>query len=286
MLDLFELPDVGAARRFASIPLSGSTMIHDFIATPKHLVFFAPPLRLKLLSLLFGGKSYSENLAWRPELGTEVIVVPIDHPEQVVRFTTEAFYQWHFANAFDQEDGRIVVDFVRLEDFTNNAYLGSLPRGGNGAEYRSRSARATLDLSAKKLATEIFSERSVEFPRISGSVAGHPHRYIYTAAHALVEDSRHGPFAQLMKQDRQTGTDSLISLGAEQIPSEPVFVRRPVSASEDDGWILSMTYDGKARESYLAVIDARRFQDGPVCRVHFDHAIPMSFHGNFARPRT
>ena len=38
--------------------------------------------------------------SWKPELGTEVICVPIDRPSEPVRFTTEAFYQWHFTNAF------------------------------------------------------------------------------------------------------------------------------------------------------------------------------------------
>jgi carotenoid cleavage dioxygenase-like enzyme len=52
-------------------------------------------------------------------------------------------------------------------------------------------------------------------------------------------------------------------------------------AREDDGWLLALVYRGGTDSSYLAVLDAARLEDGPVARVHFDHEIPVTFHGNW-----
>lgn len=143
LLDVYELPDRGSARRLCTVPLAGPTMIHDFIATERHLVFFAPPLRLKVLRQLLGQGTYSENLAWRPELGTEVLVIPIDEPERLNRFTVEPFFQWHFANAFERGE-EIVIDYVRYPDFSTNVWLKEAPWGGSGLEALGRYHRAVL----------------------------------------------------------------------------------------------------------------------------------------------
>ena len=34
--------------------------------------------------------------------------------------------------------------------------------------------------------------------------------------------------------------------------------------------------------SYVAVLDGQHLEDGPVATVHFDHPIPVTFHGGFA----
>ena len=77
----------------AEVPLARTTFIHDFIATEKHLVFFAPPVRLNPLSLLFGLATFDGAMRWTPESGTNVIGVPIDDPKRVTRCTIDAFYQ-------------------------------------------------------------------------------------------------------------------------------------------------------------------------------------------------
>jgi carotenoid cleavage dioxygenase-like enzyme len=31
----------------------------------------------------------------------------------------------------------------------------------------------------------------------------------------------------------------------------------------------------------LAVLDGKRLPEGPVAKIHFDHAVPVTFHGVF-----
>ena len=62
-------------------------------------------------------------------------------------------------------------------------------------------------------------------------------------------------------------------------PSEPVFVPRSDDAPEGDGWVLTLVHDARARTSHAAIFDTQRFAEGPQARAHFEHHVPMTFHG-------
>jgi carotenoid cleavage dioxygenase-like enzyme len=280
LLDLYELPDGRPARHLGSVPLPGPTMIHDFIVTDRYLVFFLPALRLKVFRLMLGLGAYSDNLEWRPEVGSQVLVVPIDDVSAAVHIDTEAFYQWHFGNAYE-EGGRLVVDYVRYPDFETNAWLGSLIRGEAATEAKGRLHRAVVDLEAKTFRTEQRADASCEFPRISPQVSCARHRYVYMAAHSGPAALR-GYLDAVSKVDLETGRETRVKLGEEQYPSEPVFVPRAGGTAEDDGWLLVQTFDARGNTSHVAVLDAKVPEAGPVARAHFDHALPFTFHGGFA----
>ncbi|MEM9491681.1 MAG: carotenoid oxygenase family protein, partial [Myxococcota bacterium] len=208
MLDIFELPDGGTARRMTSLPLPGLTMVHDFIATADHLIIFVPPLRVALLPVLFGRAGFSDALTWRPELGTEIIVVPIDRPDRVRRLSTEPFFTFHFANAFER-DGALVVDFIRYPDFTINQRLSELTHGRDKSDPRAVGTlhRAIIDprapISAAVDMVELCSD-PCEFPRVAPAATSARYRYCYLAGH---RDSSgvHGLQDALLKIDLGSG---------------------------------------------------------------------------------
>jgi carotenoid cleavage dioxygenase-like enzyme len=74
------------------------------------------------------------------------------------------------------------------------------------------------------------------------------------------------------------GRVETLDLGPDTCACEPVVA---VDA-EGHPWVLSHVYDGRAERSFVAVIDAERWGDGPVARCWFDHALPFSFHGAWA----
>jgi carotenoid cleavage dioxygenase-like enzyme len=281
-LDLFALPDEGPARRLATLTLAGATMIHDFIATEKHLVFFAPPVRLRVFRMLFGLGSYSENLRWRPEEGTEVLVVPIDAPTAAKRFTVPAFYQWHYATAFERGE-ELVVDYVRYPDFASNEWLRQVIDGRAASVIGGQLHRATIDPARGTLRdAPLVATTACEFPRVAR--AGGANRYVYVAAHSDAE-AAHGMFDRVARLDVERGTVDAVSLGAGQYPSEPVFVRRPGGRDDDDGWLLTLVYDAAGDRSGVAVLDARELSRGAIAYAWFDHHVPFTFHGNFAPAR-
>lgn len=117
MLHLYEMQIGSVTRCLGSLPLPrSSAMMHDFVATEKYLVFFVLSVRAKFLPILLGLKAPLDTLWWRSEDGTTVLVVPIDAPVRYRRFEIDAFFQYHFFNAY--EDGEsIVVVFVRVSNF-------------------------------------------------------------------------------------------------------------------------------------------------------------------------
>jgi all-trans-8'-apo-beta-carotenal 15,15'-oxygenase len=280
-LDLYALPDAGPAQHLGTLPLAGGTMIHDFIATERHLVFFAPPLRLNMLRMLFGFGSYSSNLRWRPEEGTEVIVVPIDAPGDVRRFTVPAFYQWHFATAFERGD-EIVVDYVRYPDFASNRWLGDIMRGPARSTLGGTLHRAVVDPRRATLVDEERASMVCEFPRVAQSAADN--RHVYAAAYGSPE-AQHGLPDAVGRIDLARGRAEVVPLGPGQYPSEPVFVRRSGGNGADDGWLLTLVYDGPRHRSGFAVLESRDVGRGAIATAWLDHHVPFTFHGNFAPSR-
>ncbi len=266
-LDLYRF-DGTAALRFANLPLPRPTIIHDFMATTKHLVFFCPPVRLRLARLLAGIGSFDSNLAWEPEHGTEVIVVPLASPDRPIRFTVPPFFQWHLVNAWEERD-TLVVDYVPYDDFETNAWFGRTPYEPARQPPPSRYARARLDLASRRMDVEVLSEVSLDFPAIHPDDAGREHEQVW-----LLDFEKSLPPA-LCRFDTRTRTLRRVPLGDDTFPSEAVVV--------PEGWVLSLVYDGTRDASYVAVIDSARPEDGPVARLWFDHAIPFLFHGAWAQ---
>ncbi|PTL85400.1 carotenoid oxygenase family protein [Vitiosangium sp. GDMCC 1.1324] len=281
LLELYELPDGGAARHLGQVPLPRPTMIHDFIATERHLIFFVTPLRLNVFRMLLKLGTYSENLEWRPELGTEVLVIPIDDLANPVRIETEPLYTWHFANAYEREDGSLVVDYVRQPDFSStHTWLGELTHGVPSADAQGRLHRATVDLKARTFRTEERSALSCEFPRVAPRDQTREYRYLYVGVHSKAAALR-GPFDAVAKVDMTTGREELFGPYGEQYPAEPVFVPRAGATQEDDGYVLTQVYDVPSGLTHVAVLDARNPGADPLARAWFEHSFPITFHGGF-----
>ena len=74
-LNLYKSDPTGKIVQQATVALDGPPMLHDFVFAGKYLIFFVPPVRLKVLPVLAGISSFSDSLEWKPELGTQILVV-------------------------------------------------------------------------------------------------------------------------------------------------------------------------------------------------------------------
>ncbi len=245
-LALYELRE-GRARLIATHALAGATMIHDFAVTERHLVFFAPPLRLDLRTFATGLASYSDALQWQPHHGTEVLIIPLDAPASITRFTVDAFYQWHFASARESGDG-LVVDFVRYPDFASNESIARI--GG-------QLVRATI--SGTSLRVVPLADAVLEFPHATSD-----------AVYALGRGQASERCDRIVRV--ADGSMLVRELGPSEVPSEPIHVPCP-----DGGWLLSLVYSPPERASHVAVLRATDLR--PLARVWFDQPIPFTLHG-------
>lgn len=278
-LHLYELPWGGGVRRLGAVPIASPTLLHDFIATERHLVFFVSPLVLRILPSLLGLGTLRDNLQWRAEKGTEVIVVPIDDPARARRFPTEPFFQFHFANAFETGPDELAVDFVRYEDWAAaDELVEGVFRGRPARPVRARLERARLSLAGAGSARfEPLWARGCEFPTIRPVEQGRATRSVWLQAQPPPERMGSNWLPRLVRFDLERGEADELELDDGLAPSEPLFVPDP--ADERGGWVLSLVADPTRGRSWLGVWDALALGAGPRAKVWFDQVIPATFHG-------
>jgi all-trans-8'-apo-beta-carotenal 15,15'-oxygenase len=276
-VDCFALADGLRTKRIASFDIDGQRVNHDFAVTPRHLVFFIAPFYLSPWNLLMG-RGPASSASYRVDEGTEVVVVPIDDPSNVVRFRVPTFYMEHVINAFELPGGEIAIDYTHyehvrdLEDFVGSVATGAPTRAAKGTV-----RRAVVNPSQKTLRSEVLLDETAELARVSPRVESTRHRFSY-----LVSFAENAPSTSLLKLDGESGSVTRYAPGREQYPSEAIFVPREGGGAEDDGWLLTMVLDARSRTSHLQILDAARLDAGPIARCHFDQVIPFGFHGAWA----
>jgi carotenoid cleavage dioxygenase len=60
-----------------------------------------------------------------------------------------------------------------------------------------------------------------------------------------------------------------------------VFAPRVGGTEEDDGYVVGFVYDEDRKASEAWVIDARRFEEGPIAKVHLPARVPYGFHSHW-----
>jgi carotenoid cleavage dioxygenase len=92
-------------------------------------------------------------------------------------------------------------------------------------------------------------------------------------------------FTGYVKTDLQTGESWEYNLGPGQYASETPFAPRAGATSEDDGYLISFIIDENTGGSQCVILDARRIQDGPICRIALPHKLSSGTHACWADRR-
>jgi carotenoid cleavage dioxygenase-like enzyme len=79
--------------------------------------------------------------------------------------------------------------------------------------------------------------------------------------------------------DHKTDTLTEANMGENRYPSEPIYT--PNAHNPDQGWIITVIYDGNTDSSEVWVFDSDRLDKEPICRLGLPGVIPHSFHGTW-----
>ncbi len=267
-LRAYALPWGGEASLLASVKLKKPVMLHDFMATDKHLVFLVSPARFKLATLALGIGDAADFLAWHPEDGTEVIIVPIDAPSQVRRFRIDPFFQIHLGAGF--EDGDVTcVDLFRYADSSAmKRNIQEIDKPAFLGEY----VRLHIPHHGEQVRTERMTPTGMEFGSVDPRRGGTTFRHMIGMTIAGERDG-------LVRIDTHSGEEQTFLFEGNERMGEPIFVPRSPDSAEGDGYVITLAYRGPSHTSYWAVFDTRSLASGPVLRAHYDHHIPAGFHG-------
>ena len=262
----------GRVNRTVDIPLPGMSMVHDMSITDRYVVVYDQPVLVDL-DLAFAGRTFP--FRWNGEYGNRIGLMPREGTAaDIVWIDVPVGYVFHPLNAYDTPDGKVVLDVCFYDVMMRDDLNG--PFGDSHA----RLVRWEADPVARTVAVTTIDERFNEFPRHRGSLTGKPYRYGYCAQPA---ERMHWP---TMKHDLLTGTSEVFDHGDGRAAGEPVFVGRPGSTDEDDGWLVMFVHDGNDDSAELAVLDAQDLGRGYVARVKLPQRVPFGFHGNWVADRT
>jgi carotenoid cleavage dioxygenase-like enzyme len=257
-------------RRVVDIPVADMPMVHDVSITETSVLVYDLPVTVDL-DMVLAGRRFP--FSWNPAHGARVGVLPrAGGAEDVVWCDAPLGYVFHPVNAYDGDDGRIVVDVCRYERLFRDDRCG--PFGDSTPTLD----RWTVDPGRGVVTAERVDDRGHEFPRVDPRVAGRPHRFGYTAGITPGAANLHGA---TYKTDYVTGAVIAHDHGPGRGGAEPLFVPREGSAAEDDGWLLVLVHDVGADTAELVVLDAADPTAGPTATVHLPRRVPFGFHGNW-----
>lgn len=279
VLDLYCLRDDGMVSWLGAVPFSGASFAHDFIATDNYLVFVIGPVFNDPFEMLIKGMSVSRTFHWKPQLGTEVLIVPIDDPKKHVKIQIDPLFVTHFINGFERE-GKIIVDAIVYPDASDLRRIASVITGELDHESNQGTARRfEIDVVKKRVDRSLLSDVICEVPQIAPHMRVSPYEWTYVAGYRSQASERNELYDALYKMNVRNGKSYKVDFGEGQTVSEAIFVQSSSAMEEDDGYLLSLNYDNQTDRSYLAILEAKNPSDNLVGKVWFEHPIPFTFHG-------
>ena len=237
--------------------LTDAVMIHDMALTSTYIVLFLCPLIFDLEAAMTGGSL----LSWRPDDGTRIALIPRDGG--AVRWiTTDPFWVWHFANAFDNPDGSVTVDYVEW------SYPGGFATEPNPSSSTLNRAVVSPD---GRLSRTALSRRdtNMEFPRVDDRLLTRDHRRVATVAKGPgdVGDQDSLWFHDLVA-DTETCWTPGVAIG------EPIFI----PGAEGDFWGAIGT-DPADMSSRFYLLSADDPASGPIATIDLPQRVPAGLHG-------
>jgi carotenoid cleavage dioxygenase-like enzyme len=262
----------GRVRREEPVPVSHGPMIHDCAITARFAVILDLPVTFSVSALIAGSLF---PFRWNPSHPARVGLLPrAGAGTEVIWCDVDPCYVFHVANAYDTDEGGVILDAVAYDTM----FAGSM--GGPDAP-RGAFERWTIDPIERRVRRDVIDRQPQDFPRIDDRRFGQPYRYAYammlpeTASPAFLSGD------SLFKHDLKTGVKEAHSFGPQRYPGEFVFVPAHANAAEDEGWLIGLVVNVIDQTTDLVIIDALDFAGPPLATVHLPHRIPPGFHGNW-----
>jgi all-trans-8'-apo-beta-carotenal 15,15'-oxygenase len=272
--------DKGVVTRLPPVTLPHSFMNHDFVLTTHYLVFCLGPIILWKRPFVLGQRSFDRALFWDGRMPTLILLVPRDGSGKTRIIETDAFFQFHFANGFE-EDGALVLDLARYPDYHT---IGQALRDYWKSEWPSHGmaslTRMRIDLAAGEVESRTYDSGTAnEFPCINPAWVGKRQRYAYIACNP--SDRKIGLQQQLAKVDLETGAVTRHDFRPGGYPGEPLFIATASRGAEDDGVVVSLVFDAGRQRTDIVGLDARDLAARPLFVAPLKHHVPFSLHGTF-----
>ncbi|CAM9702553.1 unnamed protein product [Ascophyllum nodosum] len=265
-------------------------LLHDFVVTDDHYVFYSGPIGLNPLTWVLGLDNMGSAIKWEgKERGATVYVVPRDPSKTAKTIDIPAGFCFHLANGFqDPNTGELVLDVVESEFLMLDGENGGDEPLWENVDFpeevpKNKLQRYRMDLSSPAGAFSskaILYNQHLDFPVVSCR----EHRYVWAACGRL-ESEESCPGQGVVKIDTQTGTVEKWLPLPHEFMGECNFIPRKgatADAPEDSGYLISVLVNGRDHRTDVLIFDAAEVSKGPVCRLPLKGFVGHTLHGSFA----
>ncbi|SDD91870.1 carotenoid oxygenase family protein [Kordiimonas lacus] len=271
----------GNLEHYIPVDLPGPRMPHDMAFTENFAIvndfpmFYRPDALEQGIHIPMFDKTKKSRFGIIPRKGK---------PEDIRWFEAEPTYVLHWLNAWEEGDEIILDGYFQEDPFPAKMVDHVPPKYAMMATFLdlttlgARLHRWRFNLKTGETREEKLDDEYLEFGMFNQKYAGKPYRYAYSAK------PKQGwfLFEGLVKHDLKTGEKTRLDFGENRYGSEAPFVPRVGATEEDDGYLVSFITDMNTNTSEAVLVDARRIEDGPVCRIMLPERIPSGTHSTWA----
>lgn len=255
-------------KKIVEVPMPASVMIHDMAITKNYVVIFDLPIRFSFKQLFKGHKIPFE---WSDEHEPRVGFLPRDgEAKDIIWCEVDPCFVFHPMNAYEDEDGNVVLDVFRLDYAFKDDIYG--PMGDSLPKF----VRWTANLKTRRVSEVMIDERTREFPELNRDLEGKPYRFGYSMS--ATEDVT---FPGFYKNDVISGESWYHDVGTGRFAAEPTFVPKAGAQGEDEGYLMAYIYDDNRKASDLVIMDAQDFTAPPLATIELPVRVPFGFHGSW-----
>jgi carotenoid cleavage dioxygenase-like enzyme len=245
---------------------------HDIAITARHTVLMDLPLGWDL-ELLETGK---RRIGFDRESPARFGILPRHGKASEVQwFEATGCYMYHTVNAYEEGDTVVLVGCRVADPIPKDQRTDGTVARLDFIELVPHLYRWRFNLRTGAVQEEQLDDVPTEFPRVNDTLQGNRVRYSYNPRVAPRSDLM---FDALVKYDLLEGTSTRFEYAQGWYGSEAVFVPRPASHVEDDGWLVTCLTHAKENRSVGVVFDARNLEGGPIATIALPQRIPIGFH--------
>lgn len=256
------------------VALPRASYMHDFTASARHLVIVLQPWVFDHRTM-----PYAAQFAWRPEMGTQVMVIDKADLTRTRLFDLPAFSYFHLGDAWEDASGAIRFDVAAGKDVAFAIEGARVMVEGRGTVPGEPAQLSLVTLYPDGRADMVSSGVTAEFPKSDPRRAGLSRRY---TSHVAGETGGRPLPTGLAVHDWETGRSDAFDFGDTVVMEEAVWVPKPGRSGERDAWLVGPAINLSAGVTELHAFDAARVSDGPVASWRADIALPAGFHGVWA----
>lgn len=277
--------------------LPGLALLSDFAVSEHYSIFVQPPVTTNGMQFMLS-KEPGKTTAVSKE-GALLHLVPRPGSGEVMKTFSVPYdgasdADLQFCNAYETDGGKIVV-FDAIRSDSNTAGTGKSkasewPWATCLTGYASTSSKKSLwrysvNLDTKQISKKCISKLQSSFGVVNPAVSGQKHRYIYASVGGM--GSAVAPPQGILKFDCDSDSNEMWLPQEYEFCGEPMYASRKggdasSQPTEDDGYILSVLYNGQSQESQLIVLRANDIKSGPVTRIPLGLRIPHGYFGCFS----